>query len=235
MTGGHGIFTQNALIVETGDVIDGQTLTGVAAPSMNDSGEVAFNGVYLAGIGLFTQNALIVAPGDTIDGVTVEGVTSLSLNNLGEVAFRGLVAPAQSCCGILTQNRRVALTGTVIGGELITSLASPSINDDAEVGFTASFMVGKSERSMAVLGSLCGDGIVATTGGCDDGNEVDGDGCSSTCEVELGFVCSGKPSTCTLTPVPGPVPVPVLSARGLLALFVLMALSGLAASRPRQA
>jgi cysteine-rich repeat protein len=36
----------------------------------------------------------------------------------------------------------------------------------------------------------------AVTKGCDDGNTVDGDGCSSTCTVETGWFCSGTPSLC---------------------------------------
>ena len=44
---------------------------------------------------------------------------------------------------------------------------------------------------------MCGDGIiVAADEGCDDGNTVDGDGCSSVCLVESGFNCSGEPSVC---------------------------------------
>ena len=32
--------------------------------------------------------------------------------------------------------------------------------------------------------------------GCDDGNNVDGDGCSFSCEVEPGYVCrGGSPNT----------------------------------------
>jgi fibro-slime domain-containing protein len=45
----------------------------------------------------------------------------------------------------------------------------------------------------------CGDGVVATSELCDDGNGNDGDGCSSRCKLELGFKCSGNPSTCTTT------------------------------------
>jgi len=36
--------------------------------------------------------------------------------------------------------------------------------------------------------SDCGDGLVLDEE-CDDGNQIDGDGCSSTCEVEDGFTC----------------------------------------------
>ncbi|MEM6638558.1 MAG: dockerin type I domain-containing protein [Pseudomonadota bacterium] len=37
---------------------------------------------------------------------------------------------------------------------------------------------------------FCGDGVVETgVEACDDGNSVDGDGCSRSCNIELGFTC----------------------------------------------
>lgn len=42
----------------------------------------------------------------------------------------------------------------------------------------------------------CGDGVKASTEGCDDGNTVNGDGCSSVCTVEQGYQCVGQPSVC---------------------------------------
>ncbi|MBK9035747.1 MAG: tandem-95 repeat protein [Myxococcales bacterium] len=47
--------------------------------------------------------------------------------------------------------------------------------------------------------SPCGDGTLQAAVGeaCDDGNTVSGDGCSSTCQIEAGAVCSGTaPTTC---------------------------------------
>lgn len=57
---------------------------------------------------------------------------------------------------------------------------------------------------------ICGDGIIArgdTPGSsepCDDGNLVDGDGCSPECEIECGWYCpyvygSNQPSACSMT------------------------------------
>ncbi|MDB4994151.1 MAG: Multiple EGF-like-domain protein 3 precursor, partial [Myxococcaceae bacterium] len=44
----------------------------------------------------------------------------------------------------------------------------------------------------------CGDGIVGGAEACDDGNAANGDGCSSACAVEPGFVCpAGSPSVCS--------------------------------------
>ncbi|MBI4818544.1 MAG: hypothetical protein HY791_19915 [Deltaproteobacteria bacterium] len=42
----------------------------------------------------------------------------------------------------------------------------------------------------------CGDGWTDTEEGCDDGNAIDADGCTS-CQVDSGFTCSGSPSKCS--------------------------------------
>lgn len=45
--------------------------------------------------------------------------------------------------------------------------------------------------------TVCGDGrINFIAEECDDGNTANGDGCSSTCQVEPGGSCSGQPSVC---------------------------------------
>ncbi len=46
----------------------------------------------------------------------------------------------------------------------------------------------------------CGDGKVNGSEHCDDGNLADGDGCSSACLIEAGYLCTGYvPSTCAVT------------------------------------
>jgi cysteine-rich repeat protein len=43
---------------------------------------------------------------------------------------------------------------------------------------------------------ICGDGIhVSKLIQCDDGNLINGDGCSSTCMIEAGYNCSGGSNT----------------------------------------
>ena len=43
----------------------------------------------------------------------------------------------------------------------------------------------------------CGDGVITDAEeACDDANTDDGDGCSSACEVEEGWICEGEPSVC---------------------------------------
>jgi cysteine-rich repeat protein len=65
--------------------------------------------------------------------------------------------------------------------------------------------------------SNCGNGVVEGAEECDDGDTVDGDGCSSSCKVERGWSCNGNPSKCSQggsggggapTPAPAPRPEP---------------------------
>jgi cysteine-rich repeat protein len=44
--------------------------------------------------------------------------------------------------------------------------------------------------------SKCGDGEIANSESCDDGNSDPGDGCSNICQVEDGYECTGTPSKC---------------------------------------
>ncbi|XP_056149836.1 pappalysin-2 [Lampris incognitus] len=44
--------------------------------------------------------------------------------------------------------------------------------------------------------TYCGDGLMQGTEECDDGNLLDGDGCSKKCYKEMGFNCNGEPSHC---------------------------------------
>ncbi|MDY7225554.1 Ig-like domain-containing protein [Hyalangium rubrum] len=54
--------------------------------------------------------------------------------------------------------------------------------------------VSSSESQLLI--AVCGDGIFDPGETCDDGNTVQGDGCSPTCAIEVGYVCSGAPSVC---------------------------------------
>ncbi|MEK6940235.1 MAG: hypothetical protein AABX31_05915, partial [Nanoarchaeota archaeon] len=48
--------------------------------------------------------------------------------------------------------------------------------------------------------SVCGNVLKEGTEQCDDGNNQNGDGCSSACMTESGFTCTGEPSVCTPAP-----------------------------------
>lgn len=50
---------------------------------------------------------------------------------------------------------------------------------------------GLCDYSCTVEESLCGNNLIDSGEECDDGNNQDGDGCSSTCQVEEGWYCDG--------------------------------------------
>ncbi|MBI4148512.1 hypothetical protein HY490_04435, partial [Candidatus Woesearchaeota archaeon] len=50
--------------------------------------------------------------------------------------------------------------------------------------------------------AVCGNRIIESGESCDDGNIINGDGCSSGCQVEAGFTCAGAPSICTRVVAP---------------------------------
>jgi cysteine-rich repeat protein len=49
----------------------------------------------------------------------------------------------------------------------------------------------------------CGNGVTEQGETCDDGNGVNGDGCSAACTVESGYQCTGTPSVCLFVGVCG--------------------------------
>lgn len=42
-----------------------------------------------------------------------------------------------------------------------------------------------------ICSSTCGDGVKDDFESCEDGNIIDGDGCSSICDTESGYSCTG--------------------------------------------
>ena len=56
------------------------------------------------------------------------------------------------------------------------------------------------------LARLCGDGVIAPSEACDDGNTTSGDGCSATCAREDGWDCGGEPTICTCSIVASLLP-----------------------------
>lgn len=46
---------------------------------------------------------------------------------------------------------------------------------------------------------LCGDGLIAGSERCDDGNLDEGDGCSENCTLEPGFACDVAGESCRET------------------------------------
>ena len=92
----------------------------------------------------------------------------------------------------------VSLTGITIG-----SSTSETATSFSPTSYTPTYVQISIQTVEAVVTSVCGDGLLATSAGenWDDKNVVSGDGCSSTCQVENGYQWSQNPtnsiSVCT--------------------------------------
>jgi cysteine-rich repeat protein len=76
-------------------------------------------------------------------------------------------------------------SGAAVGTDFSIGLFVGSLSD---AGIGEDFFPGVFQFTPVDVGS-CGDGIVDPGEQCDDGNTLDGDGCSATCDTEDGFVC----------------------------------------------
>jgi len=89
---------------------------------------------------------------------------------------------------------------TSAGGDGEEGIAGGGAGIGGTGGLGGAGGVGEGGATMPVAGSpaiaICGDGTLDADESCDDGSAKAGDGCSATCGVETGWVCSGSPSVC---------------------------------------
>jgi cysteine-rich repeat protein len=115
-------------------------------------------------------------------------------------------AHAGNCTGLVVAEISVNCVGE---GKGFCRVGNPCVtNEDCESG-ACSACSGGTCNGVGACQALCGDGFVEAGETCDDGNTTNGDGCSSTCHIESGSVCSGMPSECgTPTPTSAPTSTP---------------------------
>jgi len=138
--------------------------------------------------------------GGTFDitlGATQDGVTRIS------------ALPMRATLKSLTGNGK-DIDFVVNGAGKVTLTLNPEANLKFEFTGADSFVqtgqqvvatfLNEGDHTVKAASWRCGDGVVyATKEQCDDGNVAVADGCSATCTVESGYVCTGQPSVCAKT------------------------------------
>ncbi|CAI2384325.1 unnamed protein product [Moneuplotes crassus] len=135
--------------------------------------------------------------GDKDDG---EGCSSNCSVESGWDCTLGDSSTASSCsdkCGdgkVVTPTTSYCDDGNKIDGDGCSSTCAIEIGWECTLGdFSTS----------SSCSQICGDGkiMASSTGYCDDGNKIDGDGCDSSCSIESGWECTGgtssTPDTCS--------------------------------------
>ncbi len=118
--GREGVFTQDELIVATGQTIGGETVGEfLSAPYINDAGEVAFLAATKDGKAIFTSNEVIARTDEEYHGNTLLDLSAPSLNQAGTVAFLGAYSGG---VGVFTQQGRLVATGDTVGGQVLIGI-----------------------------------------------------------------------------------------------------------------
>ena len=156
--------------------------------------------VYVPGEG--TNNAFEITPAGAItsiidatgdgEGNALQNPVGIALDSAGNVYVTGRSSANAfkiTSAGVIKQI--IDFTGDGAGNTL-------SFPQGIAVDGAGNVYISSLNNSSIFKITPCGDGIVDTAFGesCDDGGAVAGDGCSSTCTVEPGFVCTGQPSVC---------------------------------------
>jgi cysteine-rich repeat protein len=69
--------------------------------------------------------------------------------------------------------------------------------DSASTGNVMLYDLSDSSFSIVATSTACGNGVLDSGETCDDGGTENNDGCSASCQIESGWICSGSPSSCT--------------------------------------
>lgn len=111
------------------------------------------------------------------------------------------------------------LTGTLAAGDSIANL------------FCQGGYMGVCTGTITLVeapAEYCGDGTIAGSEECDDGNNDPADGCDASCQIEQGWDCDGEPSVCTIS-------LPALSGWSQFVLVVALLGAGIPVRRWRSA
>lgn len=102
---------------------DGKSLKIFNSPSINDAGDVVFNGTFSDGgigkNGIFTPTSLLVSTGDVIGGKTLGFMALPSINDAGDVVFLGVFQMTKR--GIFKVNINTLINGPVPQTEQLIS------------------------------------------------------------------------------------------------------------------
>lgn len=135
---------------------------------------------------------------------SIEGNESCDGSDLGgsSCAAQGFFGGTLACaadCAFDTSACTNCGDGTAAGSEACdgSDLRNATCVTRGFTGGTLACDTSCEYNESACFTAACGDGVIAATEACDDSNGISGDGCSGSCVVEAGWMCSGTPSMCS--------------------------------------
>jgi cysteine-rich repeat protein len=167
--------------------------TAVASGKLNDYGP-------------YTCSVSGSGGGAGIDAVYAVDVPAGSILNASVVGtgFDAVLATSTSCPGI-NASCLIRRDATGLGGTESLSYTNATVSTQRIYVVVDAFSAntgGAFALTINVVTPVCGNGVVEPGEQCDDGGTMAGNGCGATCQVELGYTCTGAPSVCS-TVLPG--------------------------------
>lgn len=145
------------------------------------SGAIAENGRVCEGVG---EGAYVCRNGNCLKSRCGDGIVDARLD---EVCDDGNVRNGDGCnvdCNYSCEDNEQCADNNVCNGEEVCDLdehvcvAGPSAADGTECGSSRACTDGR------CVSTTCGDGVVTEGEECDDGNLVEGDGCTADCQYD---------------------------------------------------
>lgn len=130
----------------------------------------------------------------------IDRVVSTSSNNNSQPAPPPPTAtPASTSTSTATAAATSTATPTRTATPTNTPTATRTVTPTGSAASTATATATNTatETPTATPPPVCSNGVIEGGEACDDGNGMNGDGCSPTCAIELGWACAGQPSVCT--------------------------------------
>ena len=142
----------------------------------------------------------ILAIGEACDDENTadnDGCSSTCSIEIGYACVVSAICSASTCSEVCGDGKRVGDEACDDGNTISSDGCSSVCAVETACGYSCN---GGSPTQQDTCETSCGDSMWANPEGCDDGNVEDGDGCSSSCEVEVEWVCSNSEcneSTCS--------------------------------------
>lgn len=207
------------LISLTNMYLDNNALTGLIPPQMGSLTDLAYldlsdnklSGAIPSQIGSLSNLLFLDLGNNQLDNAIpteLGNLTGINLLNLSQnqlsgsipTSFENLASPTLSIDlsdNLLTNT--VPLSVAQVGADASycnfsgNTLCIPNTFDYQSIGKNP---ICGLQLSDACVTAICSDNTVTAPEECDDGNLINGDGCSASCLNETGWYCSGSPSAC---------------------------------------
>ncbi len=125
--------------------------------------------------------------GELLEGdYIIKAMLNHEISGLSEIVDGNYYLDVSPCYGITSGTISFVINGVEANKEV--SYDTENFGKEIELNLTL--------NTKPPEENVCGNGHIDAGEECDDDNTDDSDGCSSICEIEYNYICTGQPSIC---------------------------------------